>query len=303
MAGGESAVPRRLEPQLLVSVKEAPAGEGWIHEVKYDGYRLMARVLGGRVCLVTRGGHDWTERMPEVRESLEALALEGAWLDGEVVVLREDGHPDFRALERAIRSSRRPRPPFVYQVWDAPWLGGEDLTALPLLERKARLRASIGRGHGAVRYVDHMTGSGPALWREVCETELEGIVSKRAASPYRPGVRSRDWVKVKCFRPYRLRVAGLGEGMDGILLALAEEDGRLRYVGRAAWPSGAKAKALHGALAGLEREGPALEELAGRGERVRWVEPRVEVEVAALALSPGDKLRHATVRRVLGKRP
>jgi bifunctional non-homologous end joining protein LigD len=295
-------LPPRLEPQLLVAVKEAPEGDGWIHEVKYDGYRLLARVEGGEVRLFTRGGHDWTARLPTVAAAVRALGLSGgAWLDGELVALGPGGIPDFGSLHAAMRR-RRGAPALVFQVWDAPWLDGRCLRGRCVLERKARLEERV-RGRcegGVVRWCDHLRGSGPALHRQAAAMGLEGIVSKRVGSAYRDGVRSRDWRKVKCYHAYRFHVAGHTPRLDEVMLCYRQDDGRLASAGRIpGWARAEVRQALRRALAPLRRPGAPVASAGRRREPVVWVEPAVEVEVRALAWHPGQPVRHAVLQRVV----
>jgi bifunctional non-homologous end joining protein LigD len=254
-------LPPTIAPQLLTPAAAAPTGERWIHEVKYDGYRVLCRVEHGRARLLTRRGNDWTARLRRVADAVEALGIERGWLDGEVVALGDDGLPDFHALHRAMRGGRR-APRLAYQVFDLLHAGGRALFEVDLLLRKELLRGLIAGRCQTVRYCDHMVGLGPELHAQAHALGLEGIVSKRIGSRYRPGVRSRDWLKVKCFRIYRFTIARVGG--DGI----AVRDGE----GTAA-----------GTVPVYSRR--RLAELA----------PGMEVEVKALAWRPGSKLRHAVL--------
>lgn len=294
-------LPRRIEPQLLTSAREAPRGDGWIHEVKYDGFRLLCRVEDGEARLITRGGEDWTSRLGAVAEAVEALETGDAWLDGELVALAADGRPDFGALPMAIR--RAPGAlPLAYQLFDAPWLDGRDLSHACVLERKARLEERV-RGRcerGMVRWCDHLRGSGELLFAQARRAGLEGIVSKRVGSGYRAGARCRDWLKVKCWRVFRFRVAGYTPGMGTVFVCASGADGRPMYAGRVAgWARAPIRRDLRAALTPLHRDRSPFPHTVARGEPVRWVEPTVEVEVAALEWSPGEKLRHATLRGVV----
>lgn len=248
----------RIAPQLLTPARAAPEGEGWLHEVKYDGYRLLCRIEHGRARLFSRPGRDWTCDLPDIAGAMEALRTGDGWFDGELVALRPDGMPDFYALRRAI-SGGRGALPLVYHVFDAPHAEGRDLTGLDVLARK-RILEDLVRGRcDRVRYADHLVGGGPAFHQAAHAAGLEGIVSKRIGSRYRPGVRSRDWVKVKCMHRYVFTVAGIGK--DGAVLV--DDDGT--FVGCAFY-----------------RARPRI----GR-----------PVEVAALQWTPGRTLRHATVVR------
>jgi bifunctional non-homologous end joining protein LigD len=249
-------LPPRLPPQLLAVAKAPPQGEGWLHEVKYDGYRLLCRLEHGRARLFTRPGKEWTAELPGLAGAMEALDVRSAWFDGEMVALRPDGMPDFHALPRAIRGGRGALP-LIYHAFDLLYLDGRALLELEVVYRKRILEELVRGRRDCVRYADHLVGNGPAFFQAVHAAGLEGIVSKRVRSRYRPGVRSRDWVKVKCVHRYVFTVAGIGkEGAK-----LVDEDGA--FVG-CAWYRA----------------------------RPRVGEP---VQVAALKWTPGRKLRHATV--------
>jgi bifunctional non-homologous end joining protein LigD len=249
-------LPPRLPPQLLSVTRAAPEGDGWLHEVKYDGYRLLCRLEHGRARLFTRPGREWTAELPGVAAAMGAIDIRSAWFDGELVALRADGLPDFHALPRAIRGGRGALP-LVYHVFDILYLDGRALLELEVIYRKRILEALVRDRCECVRYADHLVGSGPAFHHAAHAAGLEGIVSKRVHSRYRPGVRSRDWVKVKCMHRYMFTVARIGkEGAE-----LVDEGGS--FVG-CAWYRA----------------------------RPRVGEP---VQVAALKWAPGRKLRHATV--------
>jgi bifunctional non-homologous end joining protein LigD len=250
-----------ISPQLLTAAREAPQGDGWLHEVKFDGYRLAAQVEGGRVRLYTRGGHDWTQRLRPIEAAVAELGLRGGYLDGELVAVAADGMPDFDALHRAMRGGRN-APPLLYHVFDLLRAGGRELLHVALTERKRMLAELIGPGDGAVRYVEHHVGSGPELHARARVLGIEGIVSKRVRSAYRPGVRTRAWIKVKCYRVYRVTVARVRDGEVAVL------DG-------------------DGAPAGWV---PVWSRL-----RLAALRPGAEITVKALARRPGRALRHATL--------
>ncbi len=295
------ALPRWIEPQLLSLAPSVPAGAGWIHELKYDGYRLHLRLEEGEVRLLTRRGHDWAERMPALARTAESLAAETAYLDGELVVLNDQGHPDFDALHGWIRSSRKRVPGLLaFQAFDLLHLDGEDLRTVPLSERKAELAALLaGSGAAArtIRYVDHLEGNGALFFDRVRAAGLEGVVSKRAASRYRPGTRAADWVKTKCFERYDLVAVGFTGTLSSVLVATEDDDGRLRYVGRVkGWVTRKSEAGLVAALSECETDAWPL---AGRPPSVkgaRWVRPELTVTVTALPREETEPLRHATLR-------
>ncbi|HEV3050504.1 MAG TPA: hypothetical protein VGX50_09360 [Longimicrobium sp.] len=248
----------RIAPQLLTAARTAPEGDGWLHEIKYDGYRMLCRIERGRARLFSRPGRDWTPELPAIAAAMVALRTGDGWFDGELVALRPDGKPDFHALRRAI-SGKRGALPLVYHVFDVLHADGRDLTGVEVLERKRILEERVRGRCDRVRYTDHLVGDGPAFHQAAHAAGLEGIVSKRIGSRYRPGVRSRDWVKVKCMHRYVFTVAGIGK--DGAVLV----DDHGTFVG-CAW-------------------------------YVRRPPIGAPVEVAALQWIPGRALRHATVVR------
>lgn len=293
-------LPRWIEPQLLSVSPRVPTGGGWIHELKYDGYRLHVRLDRGEVRLLTRGGHDWADRMPSVVRCAERLAAEGAYLDGELVILDDRGVPDFDALHAFVRS-RRKRPPglLAVQVFDLLHLNGEDLRGLPLIDRKAALAKLIGRSTGAapaIRYVDHLESGGEVFLERVREMGLEGVVSKRSSSRYRMAMRSADWVKTKCFERYDFVAVGYTGALGSVLLA-AEEAGRLRYVGRVkGWIAPRTEASLVAALSEAETDAWPLPGAAPAVKGARWVRPELTVTITALPRGDGEPLRHATLK-------
>jgi bifunctional non-homologous end joining protein LigD len=296
-------VPRRpvtvppYRAQLALLVDAAPEEAGWIHEVKYDGYRIGSAVERGRATLWSRRGKDWTAQFPEIAAAAARLPVRGALLDGEVAAVLPDGRTSFQALQNAFAGGRRN---LVYFVFDLLHLDGEDLAARPLLERKAALAKLLGDGAGPIRYATHVEGSGAAVFREACRLGLEGIVSKRADHPYRPG-RGGGWVKTKCILRQELVVGGFtdpeGAARDaiGAVLVGVNERGALRFAGKVGTGfTNAQARALRARLEKLEtRECPFTPRPAGwLGEHAHWVRPELVVEVAFTEWTSDGHLRH-----------
>jgi len=228
--------PTDYRPQLATLVKTPPAGDEWLHEIKFDGYRIGCRIRRGRVTLTTRNGHDWTAAFPEIAAAAARLHARDALIDGEVAMVLPDGRTSFQALQNAFTGTAS-RAPLVYFVFDVLRLDGQNLEVLPLEARKARLRALVGRRKtGRIRYADHITGRGDELFRQACRLGLEGIVSKRRDEPYHHG-RHASWLKTKCTLRQELVIGGFTDpaGMRagiGALLVGRYEDGRLIYAGR-----------------------------------------------------------------------
>jgi bifunctional non-homologous end joining protein LigD len=178
-----------IEPCLPSKVARPPTGPLWVHEIKHDGYRLMVRLDGSRVRCFTRNGHDWADRFPAIVEAAHRIKASSFLIDGEAVIARDDGTPDFHAL----RSKRRGHEAVLF-AFDLIELDGDDLRDLPLIERKRRLKKLIERR--AIQFVGHLTGDGPTVFAHVCRMGLEGIVSKRTDAPDCSGP-SKVWLKAK----------------------------------------------------------------------------------------------------------
>jgi len=225
-----------FRPQLATLVKEPPSGDGWIHEIKYDGYRIGCLSRGGRVTLISRNGKDWTHAFPEIEEAARRVGLRDALLDGEVAVVLPDGRTSFQALQNAA-SGDASRGTLVYFAFDLLRLDGKNLGSLPLEERKELLRKLIGRRKtGRIRYAEHVEGRGVEFFQQACRMGLEGIISKRRDQPYREG-RHSDWVKTKCTLRQEFVIGGFTDpqGMRaglGALIIGYYDHGRLVCAGK-----------------------------------------------------------------------
>jgi bifunctional non-homologous end joining protein LigD len=291
---------RKVPPyraQLAHLVDEAPEGAAWVHEIKYDGYRIGCAIEDGAVTLWSRNGKDWTSQFPEVAEAARRLNVRSALLDGEVAAVLPDGRTSFQALQNAFGAGSRE---LLYFVFDLLHLDGEDLAERPLLERKAALARLVGEGAGIIRYAQHFEGSGGDIRREACRLGLEGIVSKRIDRPYRAG-RNTTWVKAKCVLRQELVVGGFtdpeGAARDaiGALLVGYPEGGALRFAGKVGtgWTN-ASARALRERLAPLsQKESPFAPRPAGwLGRNAHWVRPELVCEVAFTEWTQDGKIRH-----------
>jgi bifunctional non-homologous end joining protein LigD len=304
-----SSLPARLRPVLATLVEEAPAGDEWIHEIKFDGYRLLCEVGGGRARLWTRTGQDWTERFPAVAAAAAQLGTD-AVVDGEVVVLRPDGHTSFQDLQNALRGVSGGA--LVYFAFDLLSLGGSDLRRLPLIERKDRLADLLrsAPATGTIRFSEHVAGDGPRFHAQACRHGLEGIISKRADAPYRGG-RGRDWLKVKCLREQEFVVGGYTEpsgsrGGLGALLVGAYGAGGLRYAGKVG--TGFTARTLLDLRSRLERleraRPPFVNPPRGADARgVHWVSPELVAEVHFTAWTDDGVLRHPSYKGLREDKP
>lgn len=294
------AMPDVIAPELATLFKQPPEGDDWLHEIKLDGYRILARVERGNARLFTRNANDWTARLPTLARVLRELPVERAWLDGEIVVMDARGRSDFGALQDALAGGRDGE--IRYVIFDLLYLGDRDLRGAALADRKKVLRAllsSTGALEGRLRFSDHVRGNGARFYAEACRLGLEGIVSKHAARPYVPR-RTKDWRKVKCFAREEAVVVGFSEpsgsrsGLGALLLG-QHEGGELRYVGKVGTGFDTRTlEMLRARLEKLEVSRPAAKGTP-RGaavRRVHWVRPELVVEVTFSERTKDDKLRH-----------
>lgn len=296
--------PRAFKPQLTDHRDAAPDGDRWLHEIKWDGYRLLADLHGGEVKLRSRNGLDWTGDFPEVVQAVQALPVDDARLDGELVVLDEKGRSDFAALQRVIDGSSKA--PLRYLLFDLPGVAGVDISAAPLLERKTLLKALIGDTPGTLAFSDHVLGHGPQVFAASGKAGYEGIVSKQVDAPY-VNVRARSWVKVKHEDTDEFLIVGHTApkgsrvGFGSLLLATPDKDG-LRYVGRVGTGfDDDSLRALARTLKPLAVEEAAVAlpaHVPFRAASVHWVKPVRVAEVAFRGWGKEGLLRQASFKRL-----
>jgi DNA ligase D-like protein (predicted ligase) len=233
---GAAALPPWIRPQLIQLVDAVPEGDQWLHEIKFDGYRMHARLDRGAVRLLTRTGLDWTHKYPAIAAAVASLPATQAYLDGELCGVFPDGITSFSMIQAASDAGNAAG--LVFFIFDLLHLDGDDVGARPLIERKARLAALLSGVAPPLHYSDYHRGQGPAFHEQACKRELEGIVSKRADAAYAPANRGL-WLKVKCLYREEFVVVGWTdpEGrrpwLGALLLAYYDPDGRLVYAGRA----------------------------------------------------------------------
>jgi DNA ligase D-like protein (predicted ligase) len=300
----KSDPPVWVKPQLTELVKQPPDGPNWFHEIKFDGYRIHARIDDGDVRLLTRTGLDWTRKYSPIAAALEKLPVGKAYLDGELCGVRLDGTTSFSVIQAASDSGNADA--LVFFLFDLLFVHGEDLTGLPLSERKSRL-ATVMSGVGPpLQYSDHQVGRGPTFYAEACKLGLEGIVSKRADAPYVPGNRGL-WVKTKCLNREEFVVVGWTEPegtrpyLGALLLAYYDDIGELIYAGRVGTGIGhAELERVWRRLQPLATDKMPLEIPPPRTSRfgsplvlsrVHWVRPELVVEVKFLTWTQEGLLR------------
>ena len=286
------------EVQLATLVATAPDGPEWLHEQKFDGYRIVAELDRGSVRLLSRRFKDWTSAFPTVAAAISELPVQRAVLDGEVAALLPDGRTSFQALQNARDGAH-----LAYFAFDLLAVDGEDLMALPLEQRKLRLQRLIAprAGHpGVIRYSDHVIGEGPAFFQLACQRGLEGIVSKRRDRPYLPG-RGTAWVKTKCLQRQEFVVGGFTdpEGSRrgiGALLVGYHAGTQLMYAGKVG--TGYTQKLLLELRERLDRLAQPTSPFspepprAWTGASRHWVAPELVAEVAFAEWTNDGRLRH-----------
>lgn len=293
--------PPAFRAPALASLADAvPTGDRWLHEIKYDGYRILLAVGGGAARAYTRTGLDWSDRFPGLVAEAAALPCETALLDGEAVVLDEQGRSHFQALQAALRDGG----PIQYFAFDLLALDGTDLTPLPLTDRKARLATLIGPGGEWLRYSDHIQGQGETLLARFCAAGLEGVVSKRADARYRSG-RSDNWRKIKCTNRQEFIILGwlpsakASRGFRSLLLG-TRKDGQLVYAGKAGTGfDQAEMDRLAALMHPLETADPPVNAPAAATRGAHWIRPELVVEIGFAEVTAEGVLRHP---RYLGLR-
>ncbi len=304
------ARPRRLPdafaPQLATPAQAAPDGDTWVHEIKFDGYRMIVHVDHGTVRLRSRNGHDWTARFAAQAQALGALAAQQAILDGEMVAMGPSGASNFKTLQELISS--KDTGSLVLQLFDLMYLDGFDLTGATLLDRKAALQALLQHSGFSVstptvRFSEHVVGHGPEFFDQACELGLEGTVAKRGDATYSPR-RTKAWLKVKCGQDGEFVVGGFtppsGTRKGFGALLLGERDGAaLHYRGRVGTGfSASQLVDLHAKLRKSSQPKSPFADAVPDSREVTWVEPKLVVDVAFTELTREGRLRHPAFRGV-----
>lgn len=292
--------PDFIAPQLCVSVDRPPSGHGWVHEIKFDGYRIQMRIEDGDVSLKTRKGLDWTEKFPTIAK--EASKLPDAIIDGEVVALDHHGHPSFSSLQATLSDGDTSN--LIFYAFDLLFAAGEDLRKIPLSERKQRLKTLLDgkrrKDEGAVRYVDHFTTGGDAILQSACKMSLEGIVSKKDSAPYRSG-RSDNWTKAKCRAGHEVVIGGWksNSGKFRSLMVGLPRGNHLAYVGLVGTGYGqAVVKRIMPALkAAAASKSPFLgDNVPKKTSEVHWLKPELVAEIEFEGFTGDGMLRQASFK-------
>lgn len=306
----KAKLPTQLKPELATLVDSAPEGQ-WSYEIKFDGYRIMARIDHDQVQLFTRNGHDWTHKLPQQAAALAALGLESAWLDGEMVVANEHGVPDFQALQNAFEAGRSGN--ILYYLFDLPYLNGVDLREVPVEERRAALATVLGsHEQPLLRFSEAFDETPDALLNSACQMQMEGLIGKRLGSPY-VSRRSGDWIKLKCKHRQEFVIVGYTDpkgsrsAFGALLLGLHDRDsGELRYAGKVGTGfNESTLKSILAQLKPLQVKKPAVVNPPSGFEvkGVHWLKPKLLAEVAFAEMTKDGSVRHAVFHGLRDDKP
>ena len=292
-------LPATLTPTLATLVDAIPAGEGWLHEIKYDGYRMVCRIERGSVRIFSRNGKDWTSALGAIGEAAGRLPVKSAWIDGEVTTVDANGRTSFQVLQNALADPTQGS--LTYFAFDVPYLDGYDLRKVPLLERKRVLKTLVPESDPVLRLGVEYLGPGKEFLAQACSLGVEGAVSKRADSLYRDGVRTREWLKVKCAQRQEMVIGGFTDpqksrrGFGALLLGVYEPGGKLRYAGKVGTGFDDRTLvSLRSTLDKLEQDEPPFVN-PPRGYEAKgahWVTPKLVGEVAFTEWTQDGTLRH-----------
>ena len=305
----KAALPEKFQPELATLVDAPPPDpEDWVFEVKFDGYRMLARIDKGKVRLITRNANDWTDRLLPLKDEIERMKLPDGWYDGEIVVHDEDGKPNFGMLQLAFDGTRGAE--ILYFLFDAPYFDGYDLREVPLVERRAVLEQALaGRHDGRVRFSAEFGTNPQELVVAACRIGLEGVIGKRRASRY-VSQRSPEWIKLKCGLRQEFVIGGYTDpkgsrtGVGSLLLGTHDKDGVLRYVGNVG--SGfnhASLKSISAQLEALRSDESPFPPRSVPGRKHHWVKPTLVAEVSFSEWTATGSIRHPVFQGLRKDKP
>lgn len=298
-------------PQLATLVDTVPAGNGWMHEIKFDGYRALIAAWGNEVRVYTRSGLDWTDKFAPLVAHMQALDLPSCLIDGEIVAYDKAGNPDFSSLQNVLKrghGEQGPKDALAFHAFDVLSLAGEDLKPLPNIERKERLEALLVDAQPPIHVADHVIGAGEKLLSALCKAGQEGIIAKRIDAVYL-GRRTRSWLKVKCIQRQEFVIIGWTKSSTrarafASLLLGQHEDGKLVYKGKVGTGFDTdRLEALSQSMARLETEAVPAEVPRTDARGVQWLKPKLVAEVAFAEFTAEGRVRHASFISLRADKP
>ncbi|MES2141730.1 MAG: non-homologous end-joining DNA ligase [Pseudomonadota bacterium] len=296
----KNVMPTLIHPELATLVDKPPIGDGWGHEIKYDGYRLLSFIKNNKIKLMTRNQRDWTTKFPSTIEALRKLNLKTAILDGELVALNKKSRSDFQLLQNSIHNKATSN--LIYYVFDLLYYNGIDFMSYPLAKRKEQLQHLIPISHSQVLYSEHIIGKGDFLFKKACKLSLEGIISKNLSSPYIQK-RSRHWFKIKCSQRQEFVVIGFTKAkgkrinFGALLLAVYSKAKQLQYCGNVGTGFSEESLKIIDKLLNKYKTKKIQVQLPNiAGANVTWVKPKIIVEVAFTEWTKKGSLRHPSFK-------
>ena len=305
----KAALPAQLQPQLATLVDQLPKDpENWIYEIKFDGYRMLARAEGGKIALLTRNGNDWTRKLPHLADALREMDLPDGWYDGEIIMPGERVPADFQALQGAFDSSSTAR--IVYYLFDLPYCAGHDLREVPLAERRAVLQRIVERKpHEKVRFSAVFDAPPEEIVASACRLGLEGVIAKRRNSAYVTR-RSSDWIKLKCGQRQEFVIGGYTDpkgsrtGIGSLLLGIHDKRGQLQYAGNVGTGFNEQTlRDLREKLDDLHAGASPFARDALAPRNAHWVRPELVCEVAFGEWTRDGRIRHSVFHGLRDDKP
>ena len=304
-------LPPKLTPQLATLTDSPPEHGEWLYELKFDGYRLMTRLDNASVNCFTRNGHDWTTKLPQLAESLAALGLKGTWLDGEIVVFNDQGVPSFQMLQKTFETPNRcaATAAITYYVFDMPFFQGYDLRGVALQQRRALLESQLDKHKFSnIRFSATFDAPSKDLMLSACKLGLEGLIGKRADSPYESR-RSTSWIKLKCSKRQAFLICGYTDpkgartGLGALLLGHHDDSGELQYAGNVG--SGLDDKTLAELTRALKKLSISTSPFTGKppvAGKPHWVKPTLLADVSFAEWTNTGRIRHGVFRGLLDEK-
>jgi bifunctional non-homologous end joining protein LigD len=292
--------PDFIRPQLATLVDKPPSGDEWLHEVKFDGYRILALINNKNIVLKSRNNNDWTAYFPQVVADLKKLKLKKAIFDGEIVLMDAKGRSDFQLLQNAIKEETQQ--PFIYYIFDFLYYDQYDLKTLPLIQRKELLATILGGQASSLRYSDHIIKNGEEVYEHACEFALEGIISKQMNAPYITR-RSQSWLKVKCLHRQEFVIGGYTKPQGqrdyfgSLYTGVFNEQGELEFTGNVGTGfTAASLKEIHKKLERLKQDNNPFNSMPPEAWKATWVKPTLIAEIEFTEWTSDGRLRHPSFK-------